>query len=52
MLVFILRVFKGLLEAARSDAETAREEAVRLRAENDRLREIIYSLHGEIPQEL
>jgi hypothetical protein len=49
MLVFILRVFRGLLESARSDAETARGEATRLRIENDMLRKIIYDLHGEIP---
>ena len=49
MLVFILRVFKGLLNAARSDAETAREEASRLRLENDVLRKIINDLHGVIP---
>lgn len=49
MLVFILRVFRGLLESARSDAETAREEAHRLRIENDLLRRIINDLHGQIP---
>ena len=49
MLIFILRVFRGLLESARSDAETAREEAKRLRIENDLLRKIINDLHGEIP---
>lgn len=49
MLVFILRVFRGLLDSARSDAETAREEAARLRIENDLLRKIINDLHGEIP---
>ena len=52
MLVFILRVFRGLLDAARSDAETAREEAARLRVENDVLRRIINELHGEIPPPL
>ena len=49
MLVFILRVFRGLLDSARSDAETAREEATRLRIENDLLRKIINDLHGQIP---
>jgi len=49
MLIFILRVFRGLLDAVRSDAETAREEAARLRAENNMLRKIINDLHGEIP---
>jgi hypothetical protein len=48
MLVFILRVFKGLLESARSDAETARDEALRLRIENDSLRAIINELHHQI----
>lgn len=47
MLVFILRVFKGLLEAARSDAVTAREEAARLRIENDLLRKIISDFHDK-----
>ena len=47
MLVFILRVFRGLLEAARSDAETAREEAARLRIENNVLRKVINDLHDK-----
>jgi len=47
MLVFILRVFRGLLEAARSDAETARDEAARLRIENDVLRGIINDLQDK-----
>lgn len=47
MLVFILRVFRGLLEAARSDAETARDEAARLRIENNVLRGIISDLHDK-----
>lgn len=48
MLVFIVRVFRGLLEAARSDATEARAESVRLLAENIRLRAEIETLRSKL----
>ena len=47
MLVFIVRVFRGLLDAARSDATEARAESIRLLAENVRLRAEIERLRNQ-----
>lgn len=46
MLVFIVRVFRGLLDAARNDATVARDESIRLLAENIRLRAEIERLRS------
>jgi hypothetical protein len=48
MLIFIVRVFKGLLDAARTDATEARAEAIRLTADNIQLRAENEMLRGKL----